>query len=89
MIMLNNAVHKMVDCFPEGDQTGTLRVWDARDCNRPLVSTCVHPGGALSDIKPVLPGSQQGLVATAGADRRVCVLEPRMNYEVVHEWTDH
>ena len=73
-----------------GDQTGTLSVWDfQRTGDIPVFQNVLHPGGVLCDIKQSSPGTGNGLLVTAGADRKIRVLEPRKNMQPVTEFTDH
>lgn len=69
-----------------GDQGGVLTVLDLRDSKTPVFQGDLHPGGVLSGIKTI---SDEPYVVTCGADRRILVLDPRRNYEAVHEFTDH
>lgn len=71
--------------FASGGQDGLLKLWDARSPGGPRLSVECHVNergrGALGFVCPVL---STGLVATAGADGSVCLLDPRRNLEVVH-----
>lgn len=40
----------------------------------------------LSGIRVI---NETPYIVTCGADRRICVLDPRQNYTVVHTFTDH
>lgn len=69
-----------------GDQGGVLSIFDFRRSGAPLMEVTLHPGGVLSDIKAMAALS---LVVTAGADKKIHCLEPRMNFEPVLTFTDH
>jgi WD40 repeat protein len=73
-----------------GDQAGTLSVWDfQRTGDVPIFQNVVHPGGVLCDIKQSSPGTGNGLLVTAGADRKIQILEPRQNMQPVYTFTEH
>jgi WD40 repeat protein len=66
-----------------GAQDGTVRVWDmrARTCAHRVEA---HPGGAVTEIKV-----SAGLVVTAGADKRLGVLDPRNGFQPARYMTSH
>jgi F-box/WD-40 domain protein 7 len=74
--------------FLSGGQDGLLRVWDTR------CETCVHKvechtsarsgTGAVSCVEVT-----DSLVITAGADKRICVLEPRNGFGMLHQLEEH
>lgn len=74
--------------FLSGGQDGALRVWDSR------AESCVHRvechasaeagTGAVSCIETSGP-----LVVTGGADKRVCVMDARRGFDVLHRFTEH
>jgi WD40 repeat protein len=69
-----------------GDQGGVLSVFDFRQSGSPIREVTLHPGGVVSEVKPM---PALGLVITAGADKKILVLEPRKNFEPVLSLTDH
>lgn len=84
-----------------GAQDGHLRAWDMR---APPASACIAdvaahtaPGGsgAVGDIAVVTrnpgsaPSADDSLVVTAGADKRLVVIDPRAGWSVSHASTDH
>mmetsp|Transcript_38715 Transcript_38715/g.101162 ORF Transcript_38715/g.101162 Transcript_38715/m.101162 type:complete len:545 (+) Transcript_38715:33-1667(+) len=63
-----------------GAQDGNVRIWDLR-ARRNTNNMEAHPGGAVNEIKHVSSSAKtQELLVTVGADGRVLVLEPRMQY---------
>lgn len=74
--------------FMTGGQDGIIKVWDARG------EGCLHRiechasadrgTGAVSCL--IQTGD---LIATAGADKRVCVLEPRASFRPLHVFEEH
>lgn len=85
-----------------GDQGGVLSVLDLRQGRRPVAQSEVHPGGVVSEIRGIHGEGGEGgegggttttstgpYVITCGADRRICVLDPRMGFAPVHALTDH
>lgn len=75
-----------------GGQDGAVRAWDARQ-RRPAAETWAHAraggAGAASELKQLRPGARGApadgfaRVASAGADGRVCALDPRAGFAVV------
>ncbi|EPY22958.1 hypothetical protein STCU_08001 [Strigomonas culicis] len=69
-----------------GDMTGALTVVDLRAGAGHVFQDTVHPGGALTDLHFLYasPAPQDmtsiPLVATCGADQKICILEPRRNF---------
>jgi WD40 repeat protein len=58
--------------FCSGDQQGTVRLWDLRTPAAPR-EAALHPGGAVNELR-VAP---DGKIVSAGADKRIAVLDPR------------
>ena len=74
-----------------GHQDGRVRGWDARDRDdRPAWTAPAHRGragaGAASCVAAL---AGDALVATCGADRRVCVVDPRAPDAPVHAFREH
>lgn len=74
-----------------GHQDGRVRGWDARDRDdRPAWTAPAHRGragaGAASCVAAL---ADDALVATCGADRRVCVVDPRAPDAPVHAFREH
>ena len=74
-----------------GHQDGRVRGWDARDRDdRPAWTAPAHRGragaGAASCVAAL---AGDALVATCGADRRVCVVDPRASDAPVHAFREH
>ena len=68
-----------------------MRGWDARDRDdRPAWTAPAHRGragaGAASCVAAL---ADDALVATCGADRRVCVVDPRAPDAPVHAFREH
>ena len=75
-----------------GDQKGTVTIFDFRRSGAsPIFSETLHAGGVVSSIKgmPLASGGGGGLIITAGADRNIRALDPRMNFRPVHTMSDH
>ena len=70
-----------------GGQDGVLRIWDARAQSSAYRVECHASERGTGAISCVEPAGQ--LLATAGADRRVCVLEPRSSFRVLYTFEDH
>ncbi|PRP78395.1 hypothetical protein PROFUN_14195 [Planoprotostelium fungivorum] len=68
-----------------GSLEGDIHIWDLRT-GQSVFHTTMHPGGAVNGLEHSL--STQTLV-TAGADRKIKVLDPRRSFEPVHEMNDH
>lgn len=69
-----------------GDQGGVLTILDFRQGKKPVYQNVLHPSAALTSLK-VTPDAPY--VISCGADSRLLALDPRKNFDVVHEWTDH
>lgn len=88
------------DLILTGAQDGHIRAWDARmkTCVA-NVGAHEHPEGtgAVGEIRSTTvdghdsldPNAGSDLVITAGADKGVCVLDPRASFNVVHRFTEH
>ena len=79
------------DRLVSGHQDGRVRGWDARDRDdRPAWTAPAHRGragaGAASCVAAL---AGDALVATCGADRRVCVVDPRAPDAPVHAFREH
>ena len=79
------------DRLVSGHQDGRVRGWDARDRDdRPAWTAPAHRGragaGAASCVAAL---ADDALVATCGADRRVCVVDPRAPDAPVHAFREH
>eukprot|EP00742_Colponemidia_sp_Colp-10_P019425 GILJ01022529.1.p1 GENE.GILJ01022529.1~~GILJ01022529.1.p1 ORF type:complete len:450 (+),score=46.18 GILJ01022529.1:115-1350(+) len=73
-----------------GDQRGTVSIFDFRRSGAsPIFSDTLHPGGVVSGLKGMPLSGNGGLIVSCGADRRIHVLDPRMNFKPVHTMTDH
>lgn len=88
-----------------GAQDGHLRVWDVRSKTPAFnleLHTTESAAGAVGDIcvtrapTSLLPLSSTGdectyetLVVTAGADKTICVLDPRRGFAPRHRFTEH
>jgi len=73
-----------------GDQTGALRIWDLRTGPTAVLDQVLHPGGALTSATGTFSRSgQPNHLITAGADKRMLVLDPRASFSVVHELAGH
>jgi WD40 repeat protein len=81
-----------------GAQDGHVRVWDVRtrECVANVGAHASESGsGAVGDICVARSGGSGGggpsetVLVTAGADRRVCVLDPRAGFSVRHAFTEH
>ena len=70
-----------------GGQDGVVRLWDLRSKNSAM-ETRVHEGAVNDIIAHKLPDGSP-MVVTAGADRRVLALDPRMSLACVHLFEDH
>eukprot|EP01060_Flectonema_neradi_P015299 TRINITY_DN21956_c0_g1_i1.p1 TRINITY_DN21956_c0_g1~~TRINITY_DN21956_c0_g1_i1.p1 ORF type:complete len:463 (+),score=56.12 TRINITY_DN21956_c0_g1_i1:37-1425(+) len=68
-----------------GDQSGSLRVWDLRQGPEAIFDSVLHPGGALTAITPT---SMSSHIITAGADKRILVIDPR-TLSPIHTITSH
>jgi hypothetical protein len=81
-----------------GAQDGHVRVWDVRAA-APVANVAAHAtaagAGAVGDIASVSDaeagagGGAAPLLVTAGADKRLCVLEPRAGWAVRAELPGH
>jgi WD40 repeat protein len=58
--------------FCSGDQQGTVRMWDLRAPAAPRAAA-LHPGGAVNELR----AAPDGKIVSAGADKRIAVLDPR------------
>lgn len=74
-----------------GDQKGTVSIFDfRRNGATPIYSDTLHPGGVVSGLKGMpLSGGNGGLIVSCGADRKINVLDPRMNFKPIHVMADH
>lgn len=77
--------------FLTGAQDGHVRVWDIRArtsvANIPA-HTSPNGSGALAGIEcTTLDGNNY--VVTAGADKNVCILDPRKGFQIAHKFTEH
>eukprot|EP01062_Namystynia_karyoxenos_P050724 TRINITY_DN39591_c0_g1_i1.p1 TRINITY_DN39591_c0_g1~~TRINITY_DN39591_c0_g1_i1.p1 ORF type:complete len:480 (+),score=152.06 TRINITY_DN39591_c0_g1_i1:86-1525(+) len=75
-----------------GDQTGRLRVWDLRTGAVAVHEATLHPGGALTAAKTTFardPAHGPNYIVTAGADKRMQVVDPRAGFAPVHELEGH
>ena len=68
-----------------GDQSGSIRVWDLRQGRNTIFENKLHPGGALTSITTTALSSH---IITAGADKRMLVLDPR-TFTPLHCITSH
>lgn len=72
-----------------GDQSGTLSAWDFRASGAtPIFQSKLHPGGVLSGIKSSQMTSSN-VIVTAGADKRILVMDPRNMAEPLNCFTEH
>jgi F-box/WD-40 domain protein 7 len=71
--------------FASGDQAGYVRMWDLRTRGARAASACVHPGGAVSEIK--IAGDS--VLVTAGADKRLVVTDLRRMDQPLHILEHH
>lgn len=69
-----------------GDQGGVLTCVDLRQGKKPIFQREVHPGGVVSGIRAI-PSTPY--IVTCGADKRIVVMDPRRNFELLFEFTDH
>jgi len=69
-----------------GGQDGIVRLWDLRQ-KRSAMETQVHTGAVNDLIAHKMPNGDP-LVLSAGADRRVLALDPRMSLAAVHLFED-
>jgi WD40 repeat protein len=90
------------DLVITGAQDGHVRIWDVRSkaCVANIPAHASSGGsGAVGDIAVarVAPGESavsgaigsETVVVTAGADKRICILDPRAGFEVRSVLTDH
>eukprot|EP01138_Halocafeteria_seosinensis_P008942 gb/GECG01009139.1/.p1 GENE.gb/GECG01009139.1/~~gb/GECG01009139.1/.p1 ORF type:complete len:576 (+),score=67.05 gb/GECG01009139.1/:1-1728(+) len=89
------------DLILTGAQDGHVRAWDCRmkNCVANIGAHAHSSGtGAVGEIRsttvsggtdPTDPGTGSDFVVTAGADKGVCVLDPRKGFEVAHTFTEH
>lgn len=72
-----------------GDQAGVVAVWDFRAAGgTPVHRAQQHPGGVVAAVQGTRM-SCDNFVVTAGADKVMHVLEPRMSYSPLYTWRDH
>lgn len=79
-----------------GAQDGHVRIWDVR-AKAPAANVEVHTtdGGAgavagiVATVAPTGGGGFETLLVTAGADRTVCVLDPRAGFGPRLRWDTH
>jgi len=73
-------------CVATGAQDGHIRVWDLRQrLNTHNMSA--HPGGAVNEIGMTL-GTSPPIMVSAGADGRVLIMDPRMNFSPLFQHED-
>ena len=72
-----------------GDQAGVVRLFDARS-DRPSMSAATHNGGAVNALRCCADrGSSVDGIASAGADKRMFVLDMRKGLEPLFEMRGH
>lgn len=74
-----------------GGQDGVVKVWDTRR-GMPLVTqaVCCHVNPVQGTASAVSCLEKTGgLLATGGADKRVCLLDPRRNFQTLHVFDHH
>jgi hypothetical protein len=80
------------DLLVSGAQDGRVRVWDLRAAAAVANIGChasAEGAGAIGDISVTSPSGADTVVVTAGADRRVCVLDPRAGFLPRSTFSEH
>lgn len=81
------------DLILTGAQDGHVRVWDIRTSSSSSIANIgCHAtdggSGAIGDLSVAKFGSET-VIVTSGADKRLCVLDPRKSFNVRHVFTEH
>lgn len=80
-----------MNVFLTGGQDGHVRVWDVR-ARREVANIAAHTttagSGAVGCIESSCTGSAD-VVVTAGADKKLAVLDPRAGFDVVTTFNEH
>lgn len=80
------------DLVLTGAQDGHVRVWDIRASTSTIANIGCHASdggsGAVGDLSVATVGSET-LIVSAGADKRLCVLDPRKGFNVRTVFSEH
>jgi len=73
-----------------GHQDGRVRGWDPRaHDDRPAWACSAHRSQNGAGAASCVAALSDTIIATCGADRRVCVVDPRAPQALVHAWREH
>lgn len=80
------------DLVLTGAQDGHVRVWDIRASSSAVANIGCHASdggsGAVGDLSVTNLGAET-LIVSSGADKRLCVLDPRKGFSVRTVFTEH
>ena len=84
------------DLAVTGAQDGHIRIWDLRDSKTCIGNVIAHASnqgsGAIGDLTIARIGTDgisETVLISSGADKRICVYDPRMNFQVRYTFTEH